>query len=217
MKLEQSPLSAGWWGTGLENVGLKDQRPDVGTYGCYDFANLPPLPIALQDDFAWLADAPAHASHIGLEYAGAVAETLPTLLAACDKAGVVLPGSFMRFMQTPRLHAPIRPNTDCFLDLPDGPVASPVGDGALCDFWRTPRAVCSSTSTCQPAAPTTPSYAALTTTLRTQKIFTARTRTGTSRRAILARWSSWLRPSKRSSGASGSRMSCGSPTTTATR
>ena len=48
MKLDQSPFPPAWWGMGLENVGLKDQRPDVGTYGCYDFASLPPLPIALQ-------------------------------------------------------------------------------------------------------------------------------------------------------------------------
>ena len=29
----QSPFPCHWWGTGLENVGLGDVRPDVGTYG----------------------------------------------------------------------------------------------------------------------------------------------------------------------------------------
>jgi hypothetical protein len=51
----------------MESVGLKEQRPDDG---CYDFASLPPLPIALWAHFAWLADEPAHTTHIGLEYAG---------------------------------------------------------------------------------------------------------------------------------------------------
>src|SRR5262245_11650600 len=134
MKFDHLPFPAGWWGTGLENVGLKEQRPDVGTYGCYDFASLPPVPLALQGDFAWLADAPTYTSHIGLERSGAIAEMLPKLLDACREAGVALPVSFATFMGTPHLQASIRSNTDCFLDLPDGPVASPVGDGALLRF-----------------------------------------------------------------------------------
>src|SRR5262245_46662856 len=42
MRPQDSPFSSGWWGTSLANVGLEDSRPDVGTYGRYDFAQLPP-------------------------------------------------------------------------------------------------------------------------------------------------------------------------------
>lgn len=144
MKLEHSPFVSGWWGTSLDNVGLADQRPDVGTYGRYDHASLPPLPVALEGDFAWLENAPIHESHIGLECAVLIAEALPRLRHACNSAGVSLPDSFLNFMHASELHARIRSNTDCFLDLPQGPVASPVGDGTLvrfladsqgCVFW----------------------------------------------------------------------------------
>lgn len=134
MKLEHAPFAAGWWGTSLANVGLQDQRPDVGTYGRYDYAALPVLPIALRGDLAWLEQAPGHGSHIGQERAGEIGETLPKLVDACNRAGVTLPGLFLRFMRTPRLHAPMRSNTDCFLDLPPAPVPSPTGDGMLVRF-----------------------------------------------------------------------------------
>ena len=32
-----------WWDIGLENVGLDAVRPDVGTYGRYEFDRLHPL------------------------------------------------------------------------------------------------------------------------------------------------------------------------------
>ena len=91
-----------------------------------------------------LEQAPAHASHIGQERAEEIGETLPKLVDACKREDVTLPSSFLRFMGTPRLHAPIRSNTDAFLDLPLAPVASPMGDAQLvrlladsqgCLFW----------------------------------------------------------------------------------
>lgn len=41
---------------------------------------------------------PLHENHIGLEYADSIAETLPKLRDACDKAGIALPASFLKFM-----------------------------------------------------------------------------------------------------------------------
>jgi hypothetical protein len=65
MDLKQSPFQSAWFGTALENVGLVDQRPYVGTYGKYEYDALPPLPVSQDDAFGWLADAPKHERHIG--------------------------------------------------------------------------------------------------------------------------------------------------------
>lgn len=144
MELERSPFRPGWWGTSLENVGLKDQRPRVATYGCYEYANLPPLPVPLDGELGWLADAPIHENHIGVERAADISEILPKLLDACHGAGVSLPQSFLKFIKDPKLQARIRSNTDCFIDLSKGSVPSPIGEGTLvrfladsqgCIFW----------------------------------------------------------------------------------
>jgi len=142
MKLEQSPFPPGWWGTALDIVGLQDQRPDVGTYGRYDFANLPDLPVRLDGSFAWLERAPAHERHIGQPASNS--ERLASLIELCRVEGVSLPQSFLTFMQAPERHRRVRSNTDCYLNIADGPVPSPVGDGVLvrfladsqgCIFW----------------------------------------------------------------------------------
>jgi len=139
-----APFTSGWWGTSLENVGLKDQRPEVGTYGCYNYANLPPLPITLVGDLAWLENAHIHEAHIGVEHAAEIAEAIPELLDSCNKARAALPGSFLKFVQTPSLQTRVRSNTDCFIDVPHAPVSSPAGEGVLvrfladsqgCVFW----------------------------------------------------------------------------------
>jgi hypothetical protein len=144
MKLDRSLFPSGWWGTSLDNVGLQDQRPDVGTYGRYEYANLPHLPIPLDGEFGWLLHASAHQNHIGVERALENIKNLSSLLDGCKTAAISLPQSFLKFVQEPRLQARIRSTTDCFLDLPEAPVRSPVGDGVLvrfladsqgCVFW----------------------------------------------------------------------------------
>src|SRR5262245_48498943 len=144
MKLEQSPFPPGWWGFALDSVGLQEQRPDVGTYGRYDFASLPDLPVRLDGGFGWLDGAPAHEYHIGSEQADRNPESLSRLVESCRADGVSLPQSFLKFMRAPELHRRVRSNTHCFLDVADGPVPSPVGDGVLvrfladsqgCIFW----------------------------------------------------------------------------------
>jgi hypothetical protein len=142
---QNSPFPLHWWGTSLENVGLDGARPPVGTYGRYDFAKLPPLPVELRGDFGWLADQPVHKQHsIADEKAEENADAIKELIAASSKTGVRLPPEFVRFMETPPLQQCVRSNTDCFLDLCPEPLRSPVGDGYLvrfladsqgCVFW----------------------------------------------------------------------------------
>jgi hypothetical protein len=134
MKLERSPFASGWWGTSLDNVGLQDQRPWVGTYGRYEYANLPDLPIPLDGEFGWLVHASDHQNHIGVERALENIQALSSLLDKCKTAPISLPQSFLKFVQEPRLQARIRSTTDCILDLSEAPVLSPVGDGVLVRF-----------------------------------------------------------------------------------
>jgi hypothetical protein len=140
----ESPFPCHWWGTGLEDAGLGDVRPDVGTYGRYEFDRLPPVPFEMRGDFAWLAAAPAHDHSIGDEKAAENARALQLLRESSARLGLRLPEAFIKFMETPALHERIRSNTDCFLDLCPEPVRSPIGGGYLvrfladsqgCIFW----------------------------------------------------------------------------------
>jgi hypothetical protein len=120
-------------------------RPDVGTYGRYEFDRLPPVPFEIRGDFNWLASAPGHEEHtIGEEKAAENAESLARLREASDRLGVKLPQAFTKFMESPGLQKRVRSNTDCFLDLCPEPVRSPIGGGYLgrfladsqgCIFW----------------------------------------------------------------------------------
>jgi hypothetical protein len=116
----------------------------MGTYGRYDFSPLPPLPFEMQGTFDWLANASTHESHIGQERAVQNCSALSSLHGRADENGITLPETFMKFTQTPSLHQRVRSNTDCFLDICPGLIASPIGDGYLvrfladsqgCVFW----------------------------------------------------------------------------------
>ncbi len=141
----ESPFPCQWWGTDLENVGLREVRPRIGTYGRYEFDRLPPVPFKIRGDFDWLASALEHDAHSiadvkAAENAGALAR----LCEASARLGVKLPEAFTRFMESPGLQQRVRSNTDCFLDLCPEPVRSPLGTGYLvrfladsqgCIFW----------------------------------------------------------------------------------
>jgi len=144
MHSADSPFPCHWWGTSLSNSGLNEARPDVGTYGRYEFARLPGIPFDLRGDFTWLAVAPVQVSHIGGELAAENAEALQDLRKASAQLGLPLPEAFVKFMRTPALHQRIRSNSDCYLDLCPSPVRSPKGDDYLirfladsqgCIFW----------------------------------------------------------------------------------
>jgi hypothetical protein len=132
---QNSPFPLHWWGISLETVGLGGVRPHVSTYGRYDFAKLPPLPVELRGDFSWLADQPVHKQNsIADEKAGENSDAIKELIATSAKMGIRLASEFVRFMQAPSLQQRIRSSTDCFLDLCPQPQRSPVGDGHLVRF-----------------------------------------------------------------------------------
>ena len=131
MQPENSPFPCYWWGIGLETVGLEGVRPDVGTYGRYDFKQLPSLPFEMRGKFDWLSRSSPHDSHIGSEKADENSQAILSLRECSDGLGIQLPSVFTTFMETVSLHERIRSNTDCYLDLCPAPVRCPVGDGFL--------------------------------------------------------------------------------------
>jgi len=144
MQPDESPFPTFWWGTSLENVGLESVRPHVGTYGRYEFAQLPPVPFQMRGELDWLAAAHPHELNIGKDKATENANALKALHTASEVLGLRLPAVFTKFMGTHSLQERIRSNTDCFLDLSPTPVRSPLGVGYLvrfladsqgCVFW----------------------------------------------------------------------------------
>lgn len=144
MQPSESPFPCYWWGIDLEDAGLEDVRPDVGTYGQYEFKRLPTLPIETRGDFAWLSDAPEIDQPIGQEKAAENIQALASLRESLNLLGLKLPEPFIRFMDAPALSARIRSTTDCYLDLCPEVVESPIGSGYLvrfladsqgCIFW----------------------------------------------------------------------------------
>lgn len=91
------------------------ELPGNHTYDEFPLEELPPIPIGLDDDCAWLI------SH-GIAYAlGALNQHERDIAPArVEKMALVahleLPRSFRRFMSSPELQARVRSCTDCYLD-----------------------------------------------------------------------------------------------------
>ena len=135
MSPDRSPFPAAWWGISLESAGLAAERPDLGTYGRYEYDRLPPVPFDPTGDFAWLEPAAAaFEASIAAERADINADAAVDLRAAADRAGVSLPPAFLTFAETPALAARVRSATDCFLDVCPALVPSPAGGGHLVRF-----------------------------------------------------------------------------------
>ncbi|MEV0325071.1 hypothetical protein AB0H63_01285 [Micromonospora echinospora] len=130
MRAQDSPFRPYWWGTDLAAAGV-DARPNVGTYGQYQFAELPPVPFELRGDLGWLATQPVHEEW---SINGNATVQLPELLTACERVRLLLPPSFTRFMASSQLQDRVRSNTACFIDLDSAPVAAPAGGGHLVRF-----------------------------------------------------------------------------------
>lgn len=122
-----SPFLWGWYG-----IGLKDHRPGQGTYGCYAYESLPPVPVPMNGDFEWLRPAPEADRVIG--NADSMEADLTQLLADNPPG---LPAEFARFFRTPALWRKVRSCTDCYFQI--DPVATPIPGGLgrlvrfLCD------------------------------------------------------------------------------------
>jgi hypothetical protein len=144
MRPENSPFPAGWWATGLEVVGLGEQRPQVSTYACYDYAALPPLPYPMNGDLAWLARAPRHEHNVGDPQWKENEPALIALQGTCDTISLQLPVAFSTFVSSLPLQQRIRSNTDCEMWVSHTVARSPIADGYLirfladsqgCIFW----------------------------------------------------------------------------------
>jgi hypothetical protein len=144
MQPNESPFPAYWYGMSLENVGLESVRPRIGTYGKYEFNQLPPVSFQIRGKLDWLAGARPHAPNIGDEKATENIKALADLRKSSEILQLHLPSVFSKFMETPSLHKRIRSNTDCFLDLCPTLIRSPLGGGYLirfladsqgCIFW----------------------------------------------------------------------------------
>ncbi len=144
MTPDVSPFPPSWVGTGMEGVGLGSVRPDVGTYGLYDFALLPLAPRELSGDWGWLAAETECPDGIAVQGDHGAKATARAVQASAARVGVTLPPAFVKYINNPSLHRRIRSNTDCHLDICRELVPSPLGGGFLvrfladsqgCVFW----------------------------------------------------------------------------------
>ena len=128
----------------MGEVGLQDVRPWVSTYGCYDFAHLPPLPYRLSGSLEWLTEAQPHLRNIGEQRSKENMHAFVQLQSICETRSIRLPAAFTKLFSTPSIQRRIRSNTECFLDLCANVIPSPVGHGYLirfladsqgCIFW----------------------------------------------------------------------------------
>jgi hypothetical protein len=145
MRPEESPFPCRWEGIDFGHQGFSDLRSHVGTYGRYDFFDLPPLPFELRGDWNWLrASEPVKSSIANRRRRGNV-RALRSLSDAVTRAGLSLPDSFTAFFSESILAERIRSATCCFLDLGDGGLAAPafvpgflvrfLTDQQYCLFW----------------------------------------------------------------------------------
>jgi hypothetical protein len=130
-----SPFPPYWWGIGLEECGLGSVRPDLGTYACYPYEQLPPIPFILEGDFGWLAAEQPREGHLMEdERADANADAWPKLQQAVRAHGLQLPGSLVRFFDSPALQQRVRSCTACYLDVCAQLIPSPLDGGHLLRF-----------------------------------------------------------------------------------
>ena len=101
MRLQDSPFRPGWWGTDLAEVGLREVRPWVGTYGCYDFAALPPLPYHFSGTLDWLSEARLHSYNVGGERSKENVAAFVQLQSTCEFKNIRLPAAFAKLFCTP--------------------------------------------------------------------------------------------------------------------
>ena len=134
MKPSESPFLCRWESFGLEDAGLADLRPRVGTYSASDFFVLPPLPFELRGDWSWLRAVKPVPSSIVSGNWEANEKALSALKDAVAAIELSLPDSFTQFFSQPDLADRVRSNTACFLDLSLGVASPPTGRGYIIRF-----------------------------------------------------------------------------------
>lgn len=89
--------------------------PEHRTYEGSSLEALPPIPIELDEDFAWLMEHGTEFQASGLnQYERDIQPSQVKKMA--KTAGVQLPKSFLRFMTAPELQSRVRSCTACYLD-----------------------------------------------------------------------------------------------------
>jgi hypothetical protein len=134
MPPEDSPFPCYWWDISLEGLGLGTVRPNVCTYGRYDFAKLPPLPFQMRGQLDCQAATSSYDWNIGEEKAGDNARAIAALRASCESLGLSLPPALTKFFETLSLQDRIRSSTDCYLDGCPATVQFPLSGGHLIRF-----------------------------------------------------------------------------------
>lgn len=131
-----TPFAQYWW-----SVGLGEYRPEHGTYTCYPYASLPPVPSALNlSDFSYMdRDEPE------ADAAQDVLDWLAYIKQSAEQKGLTLPSDFVAFFGEPKNLNGINSCTDCFFDLEEDFCKEPTGSGAYmlrfyadsqgCLFW----------------------------------------------------------------------------------
>jgi hypothetical protein len=94
------------------------ELPELHTYEGFRLEELPPIPIELDGDCAWLLSyGTAHPGEGLNRYERAFPPLPPaTVEKLAGESNVVLPRSFRRFMSSPELQSRVRSCTDCYLD-----------------------------------------------------------------------------------------------------
>jgi hypothetical protein len=90
------------------------EAKDLTTYEAFEFEDLPPIPIELDEDCAWLLKHGTEHEH-GLSCYERDCNPA-TVEGLANGAGVELPRSFFRFMCSPALQSRVVSVTDCYLD-----------------------------------------------------------------------------------------------------
>lgn len=140
--MEGFDLKKGWIFTDIDGIReANDEEPS--TYYLFDYDELPPIEMELDDDFNWLKPYPQYLSEEDWEYD--FKEELKSLQAEALSKGLLMPKSFLTLMNQADLLRRIRSNTDCYFELGNVIEEIPetnglyfihfLSDSQYCSFW----------------------------------------------------------------------------------
>lgn len=139
-KMHEIPLKKGWFFTDIEGIRDVDES---STYYLFDYEELPPIEIELDENFDWLKPYPEQINKEDWEYD--FSKEIEKLKNDADKKGLEIPNSFLNFMSNGALIRRIRSNTDCYFEFGDYIEEVPetngmnfihfMSDSQYCGFW----------------------------------------------------------------------------------
>lgn len=84
--------------------------------------------------FGWLKSLKSHKCNMGEELGDSIVDQLAVLIVECERVGIELPPSFIKFFKTPIFWTKFRSTNSGFFDLREMPVKCPVSSGYLIPF-----------------------------------------------------------------------------------